>query len=80
MSKWDKLREKILSGRADANLAFRDVCNLLVRDGWNMRIRGSHHVFEKAGLKPLNLQAIGPNAKSYQVRQVREALQEQIAE
>lgn len=75
MSKWDKLREKILSGRSDANISFQDLCNLLMRGGWTMRIRGSHHVFEKAGIKPLNLQPIGPNAKSYQVRQVREALQ-----
>ncbi len=77
MSKWDRLREKILSGRSDADIPFRDLCHLLVRNGWTMRVRGSHHVFEKVGLKPLNLQPIGPDAKSYQVRQVREALQEE---
>ena len=80
MSKWEKLRETILSGEADANVAFRDLCRLLVRHGWTMRVRGSHHVFEKRGIKPLNLQPIGPDAKSYQVRQVREALREELSE
>ena len=59
MSKWDKLRERILAGRSDANISFSDLCNLLIREGWHMHIRGSHHVFEKPGIKPLNLQPIG---------------------
>ena len=40
--------------------------------GFEMRVRGSHHIFRKAGIEErLNLQREGNNAKPYQVRQVR---------
>jgi hypothetical protein len=78
MSKWDRLIEKIPSAESDHSIRFDELCHLLGRRGWVMRIRGSHHVFEKPGFKPLNLQPIGPNAKSYQVRQVCEAIQEEL--
>lgn len=64
--------QRILSGRADANIRFSDLCALLRRLGFNERIRGSHHVFFRDGLDEiLNLQPIGSDAKVYQVRQVR---------
>jgi hypothetical protein len=46
--------------------------NLLKHFGFEMRVKGSHHIFRKSGIeeKP-NLQKDGNKAKSYQVRQVR---------
>jgi len=40
--------------------------------GFEMRVKGSHHIFRKKGVeeKP-NLQKVGNKAKPYQVRQVR---------
>ena len=40
--------------------------------GFQERIRGSHHIFRKQGVRELiNLQKEGNKAKVYQVRQVR---------
>lgn len=62
MGKYDKLRLKILQGSSDANINFKDLCELLKRFGFEERIRGSHHIFRKEGIeeKP-NLQS--DNAK-----------------
>ncbi|MCP4358194.1 MAG: type II toxin-antitoxin system HicA family toxin [Chloroflexi bacterium] len=51
MGKYDKLLRKILHGRADANIAFQDLCRLLHRLGFEERVRGSHHVFRKADIE-----------------------------
>ena len=72
MRQRSRLLQRILSGRADANIRFSDLCALLRRLGFDERIRGSHHVFARDGLDEiLNLQPIGSDAKVYQVRQVR---------
>lgn len=72
MAKYDKLRDTILSGRADANIEFSELCQLLKRFGFEERIRGSHHTFRKKGVEEKqNLQCDGSKAKSYQVKQVR---------
>ena len=64
--------QRILSGRADANIRFSDLCALLRRPGFDERIRGSRHVFVRDDLDEiLNLQPKGSDAKVYQVRQVR---------
>jgi hypothetical protein len=40
--------------------------------GFEERIRGSHHMFRRAGIvEKINLQREGSKAKVYQVRQVR---------
>src|SRR6056297_773588 len=54
------------------NIAFTDLVNLLQLLGFDMRIKGSHHIFRKGGIeeKP-NLQKDGNKAKPYQVKQVR---------
>lgn len=49
MDKHKKLLLKILSGAADANIHFNDLCNLLKSFGFELRIRGSHHIFKKEG-------------------------------
>jgi len=65
----DKLLDRILSGSADANISFADLCQLLRRLGFEERIRGSHHIFTKYGVEEiLNLQSKGANSKPYQVK------------
>ncbi|MCK9398320.1 MAG: type II toxin-antitoxin system HicA family toxin [Methylobacter sp.] len=72
MGKYDKLIDKILRGTSDANIPFDDLRGLLIRLGFDERIRGSHHVYRKNGVEEkLNLQQDDRKAKPYQVRQVR---------
>jgi hypothetical protein len=72
MGKYDKLIDKILRGSSDANIPFDDLRGLLIRLGFDERIRGSHHVYRKDGIEEkLNLQQDDSKAKPYQVRQVR---------
>ncbi|MDR0843179.1 MAG: type II toxin-antitoxin system HicA family toxin [Acidobacteriota bacterium] len=57
---------------ATANIAFDDLCGLLLRLGFELRARGSHHLFRRADIEERpNLQRDGQAAKPYQVRQVR---------
>jgi virulence-associated protein VapD len=72
MGKYDKLLIRILSGASDTNIAFDDLRKLLVRFGFDERIRGDHHIYTKDGIEEiLNLQPKGSKAKPYQVKQVR---------
>ena len=72
MGKYEKLIQTILEGKSDANIGFNDVCNLLLRLGFEERVRSSHHIFRKSGVEEkLNLQKDGNKAKVYQIRQVR---------
>jgi hypothetical protein len=72
MSKYEKLLLKILSGTSDANIEFEDLCNLLKHLGFEMRVKGSHHIFRKEGMiEKINLQRDDNMAKPYQVKQVR---------
>lgn len=72
MGKYEKLLFQILRGTSDANIAFDDLCQLLLRLGFEERIRGSHHTFRKTGIEEkINLQRDDSKAKAYQVRQVR---------
>jgi hypothetical protein len=75
MSKHTQLLGKILSGTADANIPFTGLCHLLQRFGFQMRVRGSHHIFFRNGVEEiLNLQPRGAEAKPYQVKQVRSVI------
>jgi hypothetical protein len=75
MGKFDNLIDKILRGRSDANLAFRDLCQLLRHLEFDERIRGSHHTFRNQGVEEkINIQRDGIKAKAYQVRQVRNVI------
>ena len=63
MSKYDKLLFQILRGTADANVPFNDLCHLLLGIGFEERIKGSHHMFRKAGIVgKINLQREGSKA------------------
>ncbi len=75
MGKYEKLLEQILIGSSDANVDFDELCQLLIRLGFEKRVRGSHHIFRKQGVEErINLQRDGSKAKVYQVRQVRSAI------
>jgi len=75
MGKLEKLRQKILDEKSDANINFEDLRNFLLDLGFEERVKGSHHSYRKEGIveKP-NLQRDGNKAKSYQVRQIRQIL------
>jgi len=48
MSRYEKLQNRILSGRADANTDFAELRSLLTRLGFSERIRGSHHIYTRS--------------------------------
>jgi len=64
MAKHEKLLLKILSGSSDANIQFEHLCNLLKGLGFEVRVRGSHHIFRKEGIvEKINLQREENKAK-----------------
>lgn len=72
MSKYNKIIVRILLGTSDRNIVFDDLKNLLLYLHFELRMKGSHHIFSKEGIEEIiNLQPNGNNAKSYQVKQVR---------
>jgi hypothetical protein len=75
MSRVEKLFDKVMGGRNDANFPFDDLCTLLTKLGYTIRkSKGSHIIFQR-GSSFLNLQSVaGGKAKAYQVRQVRQEL------
>ena len=75
MTKQEKTLSKVLRGTSDAGIGFRDLRHLLVRLGFEERIRGSHQIFTREGMEEiLNLQPKGDKAKPYQVKQVRRVI------
>ena len=72
MSTNDRTLSQILGGASDSNIQFNRLRHLLLRLGFEERVRGSHHIFRKHGVdERVNLQRDGSKAKVYQVRQVR---------
>jgi predicted RNA binding protein YcfA (HicA-like mRNA interferase family) len=62
----------VLGGRRDASIRFDELRSLLLALGFSERVRGSHHIFGKPGVREvLNLQRDGRDAKRYQVGQIR---------
>jgi len=76
MSKWDKFREKLMSGQSDRNIDFSELCDFLRRLGFYGRVEGSHFIFlHERVTEIINLQPMKDGtAKEYQVRQVRKLL------
>lgn len=75
MGKQEKLIARILSGTADANIQFADLCRLLRDMDFEERIRGDHHIFTRDDVREIiNLQPKVSMAKSYQVKQVRDLI------
>ena len=71
-----KLLEKIVAG--PKNVQFKDMVLLVEAFGFHLsRVRGSHHMFAHPGIPELvNLQEVNGKAKSYQVRQFLELVEE----
>ncbi|MBN1425042.1 type II toxin-antitoxin system HicA family toxin [Candidatus Fermentibacteria bacterium] len=75
MGTYERLYEHILVRRSDAHVRFDALCNLLVRLGFEERIKGDHHIFTMTGVEEiLNLQPVGSHGKAYQVKQVRDII------
>ena len=75
MPQWKRIVEMIIGGRSNAAIRFEELRHVLIRLGFEERIRGSHHLFRREGVtEKLNLQRDGADAKPYQVRQVRAVL------
>lgn len=75
MGKHEKLYQHVLMRRSDANVPFHGLRTLLMRLGFDERIRGDHHIFTMAGVEEiLNLQPRNGKGKPYQVKQVREVI------
>ena len=75
MGKYEKLLLKITGGKADLNIAFEELRNLLKHLGFDERIKGSHHIFRKESVaEKINIQKDGSKAKPYQVKQVRNVI------
>ncbi|MBL0191156.1 MAG: type II toxin-antitoxin system HicA family toxin [Saprospiraceae bacterium] len=75
MTKLDKILFKILNGLSDNNIDFTEFLNLLMRLGFEMRIKGSHHILSKDGVEEIiNIQGKNGKAKPYQIKQVREII------
>jgi len=72
MGKYEKLIKKIIFELSDKNIEFDELYHLLLKLGFQVRIKGSHHNFSRKGiLEKINIQKDGNLAKSYQVRQIR---------
>jgi len=75
MSQRQKLIAKILTGTADTNIGFDEMCGLLKSLGFEIRIKSSHHIFYKTDINEIiNIQPNGNKAKAYQVKQIREII------
>ncbi|MFH0765860.1 MAG: type II toxin-antitoxin system HicA family toxin [Calditrichota bacterium] len=72
MTTKDKLIWTVLSGQSDNDISFDRLCNLMTALGFNLRVRGDHHIFYRQDIPEiLNLQPKQGKAKAYQVKQVR---------
>ena len=57
MGKYDKLLIKILRGTSDQNIDFKELRKLLLKLGFEERIKGSQHILAKDGIEDiLNIQ------------------------
>ena len=60
VEKYHELRLRILQVKSDANIDFDELHHLLAGLGFDERIRGSHHIFRRQGVRELiNLQKEG---------------------
>jgi len=53
MKKSEKLLAHILMRRSDSNVPFPGLCQLLKGLGFDERIRGDHHIFNKEGIEEI---------------------------
>jgi predicted RNA binding protein YcfA (HicA-like mRNA interferase family) len=64
--------------RGRGNISFGDLQCLLNKLGFRLsRVTGSHHIYVREGVtRPVNIQPVGKDAKPYQVRQLRDIIDE----
>ena len=68
----DKILIKVLSGTSDQNIRFNDLCNLLDRLGFSIRVKGDHHIYTKKIVDEIiNIQPLESKSKPYQVKRIR---------
>ena len=72
----EKTLETVLQGRGV--VSFSDLQKLLSKLGFVLdRVKGSHHIYlHPAVSRPINIQPGGKDAKPYQVRQLRDIIEE----
>jgi predicted RNA binding protein YcfA (HicA-like mRNA interferase family) len=73
MSKKEKLLHRLRSRNQDYSWKMEDVKSLLQSCGFSLeRVKGSHHIYEKEGSPPINVQpTCHGEAKPYQIKQIR---------
>ena len=72
MGKLKSILTAILHGASDHNIGFADLRNLLESLDFEVRIKGDHFIYSKAGIAEIiNIQPLGNKAKPYQVKQIR---------
>lgn len=72
MGKLETILAAVLRGASDNNIGFTDLRHLLESLGFEVRIKGDHFIYTKAGIvEIINIQPIGSKAKPYQVKQIR---------
>jgi len=75
MGQYEKLVQRILSGRQDTSISFSEIVSLMQRLGFSMRIKGSHRIFSQKDIDEIiNLQPDGSKAKAYQIKQIRDII------
>ena len=64
--------------RGQGVVPFADLQRLLVKMGFELRrVSGSHHIYLHPKVpRPINIQPMGKDAKPYQVRQLRDMIEE----
>lgn len=73
MSKLEKLIEKILDGR---NVSYDEVETLLLKLGFSVEVRGSHHVFRKKAYSRNVCLKRRSELLPYQIREIKEVLRD----
>ncbi len=73
MSQWQKLIQKILEGK---NTSYEEAKNVLFHLGFELKIRGSHHIFRKNGyIKNVSIKRRS-QLLPYQMRDLKEILRD----
>lgn len=76
MAKVKKIYLKVISGLSDSNIRFQEIQSLLSTLGFDVRIKGDHHIYTKENIDEIfNLQPKSGKAKNYQIKQIREIIQ-----
>ena len=71
MGKYQKIYAAILAGETK-NISFEELVTLLLKLGFQERVKGSHHIFYNKDIDEIiNIQERESKAKPYQIKQIR---------